>query len=183
MKTQLLSIMLVLALVGCARANLVDSNSITKDGIEYYVQTDNAVYNLGENVEILYRVTNLREEEVTFSFPGWPEWNFWVEKDQENIWTAVSVWYTFPINFTLSPGEYKQYPLVWDMRDYKGNLLVDIGEYSVIGGFDDGPGGGGYDYSKVSVDIMIVPEPSTIVLLALGLGYILFDQKGSAKHT
>jgi len=56
-----------LALAGCAKANLVDSNSIVQDGIKYYLQTDKAVYSLGENVEILYRITNLRDEEWRFS--------------------------------------------------------------------------------------------------------------------
>ena len=41
----------------------VNSNSIIKDNIEYYIQTDKSVYKLGEKVEMLYRVTNKRGEE------------------------------------------------------------------------------------------------------------------------
>jgi len=56
---------IILCLVGYAKATIIDSNSIIKDGIEYYIQTDKAVYDLGENVEILYRVTNLTDNPVS----------------------------------------------------------------------------------------------------------------------
>jgi hypothetical protein len=59
----------------CANAT-VNSNSIIQDDIEYYIQTDKSVYNLGEDVEMLYRVTNLRSEDVEFYFPNSPAWNF-----------------------------------------------------------------------------------------------------------
>ncbi len=55
-----------------AKANLVNSNSIVEDDIEYYMQTDKDVYDLGENVEMLYRVTNLGSEDVSFTFPNGP---------------------------------------------------------------------------------------------------------------
>jgi hypothetical protein len=50
---------IVLSCAGMAGATLVNSNSIVQDDIEYYIQTNKAVYDLGENVEMLYRVTNL----------------------------------------------------------------------------------------------------------------------------
>ncbi len=52
-----------LALTACAKANLIDSNSIVQDDIEYYMQTNKSVYDLGEDVELLYRVTNLGNDE------------------------------------------------------------------------------------------------------------------------
>jgi len=46
-----------LALAGGGEAKGdVNSNSITQNNIEYYMQTDKSVYDLGENVEMLYRV-------------------------------------------------------------------------------------------------------------------------------
>jgi hypothetical protein len=49
------------------------SNSMIVDDIEYYMQADDSIYDLSEDVEMLYRVTNLSSEEVTFSFGGSPE--------------------------------------------------------------------------------------------------------------
>ena len=143
---------------GRSHKGRVNSNSKVVDGIEYYIQTDKAVYNLGENVEMLYRVTNLGDEEVTFGFPGSPEWNFWVERDGENIWTAVEGWWWIGSGFTLAPSEYKEYPYLWDMRDHENNLLVNVGGYSVIGGLD-GAATEFYDFTRISVGIKIVPEP------------------------
>lgn len=161
----------ILFMTVSAKATLVNSNSIVQDGIEYYIQTDKAVYDLGESVEMLYRVTNLRDEEVSFAFPNTPEWNFWVERDGQSIWRAVNGWYTMGCGFTLNPGESKQFPTynppyIWDMRDSENNL-VDVGEYSVIGGLDGGTGE--YDSTGVPVLIEIVPEPATILLFGLSM--------------
>lgn len=144
------------------RPALVNSNSKVEDGIEYYIQTDKSVYKLGEQVQMLYRVTNLRDEDVTFSFPHFPVWNFWVEKDGEYIYRAVNGWFEEVTEFTLSPGETKQCPYpdgpsIWNMRDREGNLVTP-GEYHIIGGLYAGDDYfyDWYDYTKVAVTIKIV---------------------------
>jgi len=167
MKKRIIAVVIALGFVGIARATLVDSNSIVQDDIEYYIQTDKAIYDLGENVQMLYRVTNLGTEDVTFSFGGDPEWNFWVEKDGDYVWQAVEGWWATIVNFTLAPSEYKEYPYEWDMRDNDG-VLVSLGEYNVIGGFDAGVPDN-YEYSRVSVPIVIIPEPCSLTLFAAGL--------------
>ncbi|MHC4412663.1 MAG: hypothetical protein ACYSW6_06805, partial [Planctomycetota bacterium] len=72
-----------LAIIMCfsisANATPVNWNAIEVNDVEYYVQTDKSVYNLGENVEMLYKVTNLSNANVMFGFSSTPEWNFWVE--------------------------------------------------------------------------------------------------------
>lgn len=176
MKTTISAIALVVLVLGTAQQAMatLNSNSTVEDGIEYYVQTDKSVYNLGENVEMLYRVTNLRDEDVTFGFPHSPVWNFWVKRDEEYIWRAINGWYAKPTEFTLSPGESKEFPAfsspyVWDMRDNENNL-VTVGGCSVIGGFH--AGSEGYEYSKVAVPIQIIPEPATLLLLTIGAVWI-----------
>ncbi|MHC4501169.1 MAG: choice-of-anchor Q domain-containing protein, partial [Planctomycetota bacterium] len=140
---------------GHMRRRRVNSNSKVVDGIEYYIQTDKAVYILGENVKMLYRVTNQTDEDATFGFGGSPEWNFWVEKDAENIWTAVQAWWWFGSRFTLGPSEYKEYPYEWNMRDNDENV-VNLGVYDVIGGLDGGSHL--WDFTRVSVDIRIISD-------------------------
>ena len=138
----------------------VNSNSIVVDGIEYYIQTDKSVYKLEEDVKMLYKVTNLRDEDVTFTFGGSPEWNFWVEKDGEVIWRAVEGWWAEGTAFTLAPNEYKEFRYVWDMKDHKGNLVIDIGKYNVLGRLDGGSSANPDDYysfSSVAVGIETVP--------------------------
>ena len=150
-----------------------DSNSIIIDGIEYYIQTDKSVYSLGENVEMRYRITNLRDEDVTFSCFELPVYQFRAEQDEVQIWSAPIVRLPVSVVLTLQPGEFRMFPndfpppFIWNMRDY-GNDLVGIGNYNIIGGLYDGQLDV-FDYTEIGVSIEIVPEPSTILLISLGL--------------
>jgi hypothetical protein len=181
MKTKTVVMAAAVILVGVcqAHATLVDSNSIVQDGIEYYMEIDRSLYNLGEDVEMLYRVTNLGGQDVTFDFPHSPEWNFWAEKDGQHVWRAVNGWWTFPTAFTLIPGESKEFPHTWDMRDDTGTL-VNVGEYNVIGGLYAGTGE--YDFTRVGVGIQIVPEPTSMVLFTIGLAGIMLNGKHRRTH-
>ena len=85
-KKTIITILIVLCTAAISEATLVNSNSIVQDGIEYYIQTDKAVYDLGENVEILYRVTNLSDEAVMFVFAYQQQCFFEIWDDETRIW-------------------------------------------------------------------------------------------------
>ncbi|MHC5061885.1 MAG: BsuPI-related putative proteinase inhibitor [Planctomycetota bacterium] len=177
MKIRLPLLIWIFLISGAVTANAeIVSNSLIVDDIEYYMQADDSIYDLGEDVEMLYRVTNFSDEEVSFTFGGDPEWNFWVEKDGETTWTAVEGWWSIIVNFTLLPDESKEYPWVWDMMD-SGGALVEPGVYDIIGGFDAGAEEL-YEFSKVPVSITVVPEPSSLVLFMAGLS-VLFRKRKS----
>ena len=171
----------ILCLSETIQADIVPINSNSKviDGIEYYVQTDKSIYTLGENVEMLYKVTNLNNYSVTFHVPSIPEYDFWVQKDGVDIWWRGHGFWLWGGQFTLEqneswicPGLNK--PYLWDMRD-NGNNLVGLGIYNVIGGIfyrSEHP----VD-TKVSVPIQIVPEPSTILFFSIGTLVIWIRKK------
>ena len=150
-----------------------NSNSIIQDGIEYYTQTDKAVYDLGECVEMLHRVTNLRVEPLTFVFGSQQQCSFGVWDGETIIW-----WWPKLVNpggsiFTLQPGEFKEFLKDWDMMNDNGTLtptddfLVSPGIYYVTGQVW-GTTSDGIIPESVSVPIQIIPEPATFLLLALG---------------
>jgi hypothetical protein len=152
----------------------INFNSKIQDGIEYYIQTDKSVYNLGENVEMLYRITNLSDEFVTFRCPYDPVYQFWAEKDGSQIWSAIDKRYSVIVNLTIVSGasvEFPNYyspPLLWNMKIH-GNY-VEPGVYNIVGGLYSA---GSFDYTKINVPISIVPEPSSIILLTIGsIGFI-----------
>jgi len=154
----------------CANAT-INSNSKVLDGIEYYVQTDKSTYQPGENVEMLYKITNLSEQSITLRVANDPAWNFWAEKDGSQIWQAVNGWWEVETQFTLAPGQSYQFPdwgpsplspFLWNLKDSTGNI-VGIGNYDITGGLF------GLDNTKVSVPIVITPEPTSLIFLAIGL--------------
>ena len=160
-----------------ARATLVNPNSIIQDGIEYYFQTDKSVYDLGENVEILYRVTNVTENPIYIGMVlnceyGWC--NFIItDDDNTDIWQHLRV--IPPCGFRrfhLPPHGSKEYQRSWDMisdngtfGDYDDDYPVGPGLYNIMGELRLD---GGYERVPVSVSIEIIPEPVTLLLFGLG---------------
>lgn len=157
--------LVILALVIPAKATLVNSNSIVDLGIEYYMQTDKSIYDLGENVEMLFRVINLRHEDVQIGCSQTPEFDLWVQRDEETVWRKYGGGYTFSPGVKLLPGEYEELTHSWGMNDQDG-VLVEPGLYTVVGLMYNQP----WNYahygepiiSKVGVPITIVPEPGSL---------------------
>jgi len=154
-----------------AQATLVDSNSIIRDGIEYYMQTDKSIYDLGENVEMLYRVTNLGGEDVMFGFTSGPvddRCDYMVDQNGERIWDNLGRPRTRVLtSFTLSTLESMEYTYYWNMTDLDDNPIIP-GYYDITGALGDLRAIYADRYVPVSVYIQVIPEPATLVLLAAG---------------
>jgi hypothetical protein len=168
----------VLAVGAQSRGNIlpVNSNSKVEYGIEYYIETDKAVYDLGEDLGLLFRMTNLTDKEWELRWGG-PGRDIVVEADGEAgaLW-AWSWWIvvdTGPRSIRLQPGESWEIVDVWPQLDYggipdpEGGVPAAPGTYTVTGSFEPME-------VSVSVNITIVPEPATIVLLC---GGVLFVKK------
>ena len=126
----------------------LNSNSIIEDNnIKYYIQTDKKIYNLGEKVEILYKVTNLGKEELVLRTYQSPEFNILIKKDGGTIWAIYHGWWTWSPGIKISAGETLDNPLnyskrmsdppKWDMRydesdEANQGKLVGPGIYNVI---------------------------------------------------
>ena len=167
----------ILFITACAKATLVNSNSIVQDGIEYYIQTDKAVYDLGENVEILYRVANLTDVSVNLGtlLPDPPDnYDLRIMQGDEQIWWYPYIAITLVIrDFILQPLETKEFQTNWNMMNDNGTpwLLDDdfmitpvthdlVGEVALWAVDERVP---------VSVSIDVIPEPATLLLFGAGL--------------
>jgi len=192
-KARFVAIVAFVMLAGAREARTVpvpvSSNSVVEDGIEYYMQTDKSVYDLGEDVEMLYRVTNLREEDVVIGFPHGPEsrqCDFIVEKDGETIWdtTHWGVLYS-PTGFFLEPLESNEYIQLWDMTYNEvlkrgGPPGVTPGNYDITGVLNYEP----FEerYVPVTVQIQVIPEPATFGLVGIGLASLLTRKRRKRKN-
>ena len=173
MKTRLWKIILAILLLPVCADATVNSNSKVLDEIEYYVQTDKFIYQLSDHVEMLYKITNLSEQSITFTLPQSPVWNFWAEKDSAQIWQGWWTGFSVVTHLTIATGESRMFPMSsenppfkWNLKDNNGNV-VGIDNYDIIGGLYSQSGN--YDYTKISVPIVIIPEPTSLIFLSIGL--------------
>lgn len=172
-----LVLILLAALPGRATATLVNSNSIIEDNIEYYMQTDQSVYYLGETVDMLYSATNLGPQDVTI---GWvaadplAHYAFEVRQCHHQIWRYN---YLTPVlgfePFTLGPYQSRSFQTTWNLMHNNGtpwqlddDFPVSPGTYSAVGELNLVPPPKCHRV-PVSVSFQVIPEPATIFLLAL----------------
>ena len=173
--------MLAGATGGKANTVPVNSNSIVKDGIEYYMQTDKSDYDLGENVQMLYRVTNLRDVSVNLGtlLPDPPDnYDLRIMQGDDQVWWYPYTAITLVIrDFILQPLETKEFQTTWDMMNDNGtpfkeydDFFVSPGSYNVVG---EAALSFGYERVPVSVAIEAIPEPATFMMLGIGLVSLL----------
>lgn len=107
----------------------MDSNSIIKDSIEYYIQTDKSVYDLGENVEMLFKVTNLRDEEWTFGYML-PVLDILVATKEGGkfntvwFWSWDGIWPAVPKVVRLQPSESVELNGIWPQLNLNGSWEI-----------------------------------------------------------
>ena len=94
-----------------------DSNSIVVDDIELYVETDKSFYYLGENVEMLYRLTKLGMPPATIPCYQYPPLNLVVRKDGKTVWMKQQFWLFIIGDMRLFPRIPVEITSCWDMND------------------------------------------------------------------
>jgi predicted outer membrane repeat protein len=144
----------------------INSDSVVKEGIEYYIRTDKSIYHLGENVEILYRVTNLTENPVDIGKVLRGPWCGFMITDENNtdIWQYVRC--IPPSGYEmlhLEASESKQHEITWDMISDNGTFaqpaddyLVGTGAYHITAGLMLS---GSYKHKRAPVSVSIDIRP------------------------
>jgi len=191
MKRAIITVAAVVVLVGAmeGRANLVpvNSNSVIEDGIEYYVETDKVVYDLGEDVGVLYRITNLRDEEFRIRGSN-PKRDIVVAAEKDNNWRELWKWSWFqvgpagPVFLDLEPGEATELSDYWPQTDWNGTREIED-DFQVLPGTYRVSGVLHTTHTRIDVDIAVIPEPGSFVLLCGGAGLlrVLTRTRGSSR--
>ncbi len=143
----------------------------------YSLETDKAVYQLGEEVHAVHRLTNEGDADYRALMLSGPAFDLWVLDDQsEKIWSqhlnfTFGTWW-----LTVEPGASIVREYTWSMTDYAGNL-VSPGQYELVGVI--------YGDTDVSTQITILPEPATVGLVLAGCWVLALRRRarGSARWT
>jgi len=158
----------------------VNSNTLVQDGIEYYIETEKIVYDLGEDVQIIYRITNLRDEQWRVAGSGSNGDVIVESKDGiRNVWS----WYATrggaghggPRILRLQPNDAYEIGTFWGQVDYNGtfefedDFAVMPGRYGVLGVVEGTENFSYPIYRSVGIEITIIPEPGSFGLFALAM--------------
>jgi len=169
----------LVVVVAQSRGNIlpVNSNSKVEYGIEYYIETDKTVYDLGEHFEFLYKVTNVTNENVVIGCSQAPELNVMIQNSEEET-VGQLIWLLLPRPSAvhLAPGESRVLSgYSSDITDPAGHPPGDYlepGNYHVVGIIYNQAWNlyhqGNPVPTEIAVEIMIIPEPGTALLLGLG---------------
>jgi len=167
----------VLTAVGPAYGQAAHSDTFTQDGLRHYIETDKAVYGLGEPVTILHRLTNLRDSAVHFVSADccWFEFSIYLAGTKK--W-GVPEYCCQAITYeSLCPDESLVDSAVWDQSGgglWGDGLPAVPGVYTAYaavtakGLTDLDP-----DPIAMEISIQVIPEPATGILLGLAAGVCL----------
>jgi hypothetical protein len=167
--------LLPVVLAWCATAPAVgDFIPDPPPGIQYVLETDKDVYQLGENVHATQKVVNPTPWELTLELKMMPGFDLWVLDDGEKIWSEHTDFFMYGSRVIVGPGETLRRDYVWDMRDSNGELVLS-GDYeikSVIYGAGE----------NVSKTIAIVPEPAAFGIMLFNVVVLLRKRSQLCIH-
>jgi hypothetical protein len=107
-------------------------NIIFQGGVEYYMATDTTHYVDTGRVWMRYKITNLRNDPITFTFYTSQRYDFLVNNGEIWLWSYGRIFNPVIWDLTLQPGESTEAIETWNIRDNQGNP-VPPGNYTCTG--------------------------------------------------
>lgn len=154
-----------------AKAGVV-TNTIVVNDIEYYLQADKNIYDQGENIDILFRVTN-QGDEVLWIGTSYPIMDLFIYEKEGELYNQIWNWSwdklfpAGPVIFKLQPNESVELNSIWGQIDLNNSLnpedhiQVSPGSFKISGYLNPTD-------INVTLDIVVIPEPTSIILLFIG---------------
>jgi len=153
---------------------------VTPLPVTYLIETDKAVYELGEQVHVTHRLINHGEEPFVIQFMVDPGFDLWVLQEGIEVWPGPTMHFQVIWDWVLPAGETAEFHYTWDMTDSCGDLVAP-GMYELLVRMNGGPYPVyvGYEYPPdPQTQIAIIPEPGAGALMVLGLAFLAKCRKG-----
>jgi len=117
-----------------------NTKSVVENGAKLTIGLDKTEFNPGENVDVNLVVQNLREENVTFTFPSGYQFDFVVYDEDSQVvcsWSDDKAFIQAITHFSLGPGESRNWVGSWNQTVYNGltgeYLPISSGTYYLRG--------------------------------------------------
>lgn len=127
--------------------------------VPYTIETNKAVYSIGETVNVVHRIVNDSPFPVGIELQQTPGFDLKIAQGEEIIWQRFNGYSTNITNITIQPGESLERHYFWDLTNWNTGALVSSGKYEVTGVI--------YGDLDVSVGITVVPELKGIWVFVL----------------
>lgn len=148
------------------------TNTIVVDDLEFYIEADKSTYLLGENVNLRFSVTNSSQSSLVVGTTQTPNFDIYIKFDSDLIWAKFGGYFQELSSVTFGPGEILELMATWDMTDFNG-VPISPGVYDISGIMFNEVWHVENNREPVATEIhtpiTIIPEPTSIVLLIVGL--------------
>ena len=131
---RLILLLLIISFNNCTNPFISseNSNSIIKDGVEYYLKTDKKEYYLGERVKVRYKIRNLNEHPVDIGIVTFQDYEpFVLEFFREYAFqfgNHTSTWgWEIVYTISLKPKQAISFYYNWNMTNINHTLVPDGG--------------------------------------------------------
>ena len=179
----------ILFITANAEATFVDANAV-EEGLEYYIRIDKGIYDLGENIEMLHRLTNVGDQTLNVCDLDIYTLSLELTRPEGDILFAPA-WITHPMPpgiptvITLNPGEYAEcrwYIMLceWGIDEQVvEEPFAAVGHYYILSRYNNSwPESEGPErLVPDALHFAIIPEPCSIAILGVGLASLLIRKK------
>ena len=134
----------------------------------YTLESDRATYDLGENLDILFQISNAGDADLVYRLSCSPGIEIQIFREQELAWESATIHMPAFQDITILPGDSVGRCVMWDQTDRFG-VEVEPGSFELRGVIHGNPHPlmMGVHYPELpSAQIQIVPEPSVVMLLS-----------------
>jgi hypothetical protein len=152
-----------------------NGNPIEIGAIEFFLRSDKFTYDVGEPVDLLFRITNRGSDPVVLHSEVARNFGLFVAQNDDIVWWAGGPIYSpgGGLSIPLDAGQSFEMHYVWNMtHDFGGE--ISPGDYQAYGFFNGAP----YPPGPLQVPMTVIPEPSLTSAFFMGWALLFIGKRG-----